>query len=83
MGRIVGQPGIDEEINHPIAATNSSQPTPTNFDFSGLRRSTTMTNQIAHLRSARPQTTHLRSANPQSFSSAPVPVSTIFSFGGL
>jgi hypothetical protein len=35
------QPGIDEEINNPTAASNSSQnlwhlPTPINFDSSGL-----------------------------------------------
>jgi hypothetical protein len=28
--------GIDEEINHPIATTNSSQTTPINLDSSGL-----------------------------------------------
>ncbi len=37
------QPDIDAEIDHPIAATDSSQPKPFNFDSSGLCRSTTMT----------------------------------------
>ena len=30
------QPGIDEEINYPIAASDSSQPTSINLDSSGL-----------------------------------------------
>jgi hypothetical protein len=59
------QPGINEEINHPIAATNSSKnrwqmPTPINLNSSGLCQSskteasaTTMTNQNSHLRSAK------------------------------
>ena len=34
---LVDQPGIDEEINYPIAASDSSQPTPINLDSSGLR----------------------------------------------
>jgi len=33
---LADQPGIDEEINYPIAASNSSQPTPINLDSSGL-----------------------------------------------
>jgi hypothetical protein len=65
-------PGIDEEINHPIATTNSSQTTPINLDSSGLCQSTTMTNQHS--------TAHLCSASPQSFSSARKPISTICSF---
>jgi hypothetical protein len=54
------QPGIDEEIDHPIAASDSSKnqwqmPTPINLDSSGLCQSTTMTNQLstAHLHLAR------------------------------
>jgi hypothetical protein len=82
------QPGIDEEVNHPIAATNSSQnqwqmPTPINLDSSGLWQpsktevsATTMTNQNAHLCFASPQITHLRSASPQSSTSARVLFST-------
>jgi hypothetical protein len=89
------QPCIDEEINHPIAATDSSpnqwqMPTPINLDFSGLCQSsktessaTTMMNQNAHLHSASPQITRLRLASPQCFSSAHVFYSTIISFGGL
>jgi hypothetical protein len=85
------QPGINEEINHPIAATNISQhqwqmPTPINLDSSGLWQSsktelsaTTMTNQNAHLHLASPQITHLRLASPQRFSSACIPFSTIHS----
>ncbi len=69
---LANRPGIDEEINHPIATTDSSQTTPINLDSSGLRRSTTMTNQHS--------TAHLRSAIPQSFSSACKPISTICSF---
>jgi hypothetical protein len=77
------QPGINEEINHPIAATNSSQnqwqmPTPININSSGLWQpsktevsATTMMNQIAHL----------RLASPQSFTSAPVPFSAFLSIG--
>ena len=36
---LVDQPGIDEEINYPIAASDSSQPTPINlaFDLPGLK----------------------------------------------
>jgi hypothetical protein len=69
---LADQPGIDEEIDHPIATINSSQTTPINLDSSGLRRSTTMTNQHS--------TAHLHSASPQSFSSACKPISTICSF---
>ena len=32
------QPGIDEKINYPIAASDSSQPIPINLESSGLRR---------------------------------------------
>jgi hypothetical protein len=70
---LAGQPGIDEEINYSIAASNSSQPKPINLDSSGLRQSTTMTSQNAHL----------RSASQRSFSSVCVPFSTICPFGGL
>jgi hypothetical protein len=74
-GIFADQPGIDEEINHQIAATNSSQnqwqmPTPINLDSSGLWRpsmtevsATTMMNQNAHLRLASSQTTHLHSGS--------------------
>jgi hypothetical protein len=70
------QPGIDEEIDHPIAATDSSQnqwqmPTPINLDSSGLWQpcktevsATMMTNQNAHLHSVSPQITHLHLASP-------------------
>jgi hypothetical protein len=90
------QPGIDEEINYPIAASDSSQPTPINLDSSGLRHSsrtevlnrhglaysdTTLMDHDERLTS--PQTAHLRSASQRSFSSARVPFSTIFPFGGL
>jgi hypothetical protein len=33
---LADQPGIDEEINYPIAASDSSQPTPINLASSGL-----------------------------------------------
>jgi hypothetical protein len=84
------QPGIDEVIDHPIAATNSSQnqwqmPTPINLDCSGLWlpsktevSATIMVNQNAHLHSTSFQITHLQSATPQSFTSAASP-STICS----
>jgi hypothetical protein len=72
---LADQPSINEEINHSIAASDSSKnqwqmPTPINLYFSGLSHATTMTNQEAHL--------HL--ASPQSFSSAREPFSTICSF---
>ena len=35
---LADQPGIDEEINYPIAASDSSQPKPINLESSGLRR---------------------------------------------
>jgi hypothetical protein len=45
----VDQLSIYEEIDHSIAATDSSKnqwqmPAPINFDFSGLHQPTTMTN---------------------------------------
>ena len=70
---LVDQPGIDEEINYPIAASDSSQPKPINLDSSGLGRSITMTSQNAHL----------RLASQQSLSSVRVPFYTICPFGGL
>jgi hypothetical protein len=81
---LADQPSINEEIDHSIAATDSSKnqwqmPTPINFDSCGLHRSTTMMNQNSHLRSASPQIIHLHSASPQSFSFARVPFSTIYS----
>ncbi len=72
---LADRPGIDDEINYPIAATDSSQPTPINLDNSGLCQSTTMTNQHS--------TAHLHLARPQSFLSAKVPFSIICPFGGL
>jgi hypothetical protein len=78
----VDKPGIEQEINHPIApANNNSQiwqmPTTINVDSSGLSHATTMTNQNAHLHSASSQIVHLHSAIPQSFTSAHLPFSTI------
>jgi hypothetical protein len=90
---LADQPGIDEEINYPIAASNSSQPTPINLDSSGLRCSsrtevlnrrglvysdTTLMDHDERLTS--PQTAHLRSASQQSFSSAHVLFSAICPF---
>jgi hypothetical protein len=68
------KPGIEQEINHPIASANDyskiwQMPTTINLNSSGLSHVTTMTNQNAHL--------HL--ASPQSFSSALIPFSTICS----
>ncbi len=77
------QPGINEEINHPIAVTDSSQnqwqmSTPINLDSRGLWQpsktevsATTMTNQNAHL----------CLASPQSFTSAHITFSTFRSIG--
>jgi hypothetical protein len=93
---LADQPGIDEEINYPIAASDSFQPTPINLDSSGLHCSsrtevlnrhglvysdTTLMDHDERLTS--PQITHLRSASQQSFSSARIPFSTICPFGGL
>jgi hypothetical protein len=93
---LADQPSIDEEINYPIAASNSSQPTPINLDSSGLRCSsrtevlnrcglvysdTTLMDHDECLTS--PQTAHLCLASQQSFSSAHVLFSTICPFGGL
>jgi hypothetical protein len=66
------KPGIEQEINYPIAPANDNSqiwqmPTTINLDYSGLSHATTMTNQNAHL--------HL--ASPRSFSSARVPFPTI------
>jgi hypothetical protein len=33
---LVDQPGIDEEINYPIAASDSSQPKPLNLEITSL-----------------------------------------------
>jgi hypothetical protein len=68
------KPGIEQEINHPIAPANDNSqiwqmPTTINLDSSEFSHATTVTNQNAHL----------RSASPQSFSSAQVPFSTIHS----
>ncbi len=93
---LANQPGIDEEINYPIAASDSSQPTPINLDSSGLHCSsrtkvlnrrglmysdTTLMDHDENLTS--PQTAHLRLASQWSFSSARVLFSTICPFGGL
>ncbi len=93
---LADHPGIDEEINYPIAASNSSQPTPINLDSSGLRCSsrtevlnrcdlvysdTTLMDHDEHLTS--PQTAHLHLARQQSFSSARVLFSNICPFGEL
>ena len=93
---LADQPGIDEEINYPIAASNSSQPTPINLDSSGVccysrtevlnicglvYSKTTLMDHDERLPS--PQTAHLRSASQRSFSSDFVPFSTICPFGGL
>ena len=90
------QLGIDEEINYPIAASDSSQPTPINLESSGLgslsrtevlaRRglvysNTMLMNQDEGM--TKPQNAHLRSASQRSFSSVRVPFSTICPFGGL
>jgi hypothetical protein len=93
---LADQPGIDEEINYPIAASNSSQPTPINLASNGLccssrtevlnRRGLVYSNTtlIDHdERPTSPQITHLRSASRRSFSSARVPFFTIYPFGGL
>jgi hypothetical protein len=81
---LADQPSINEEIDHSIAASDSSKnqwqtSTPINLNFSGLHRSTTMMNQNALLRLESSQITHLHSASPQSFSSARIPFSTIHS----
>jgi hypothetical protein len=62
------KPGIEQQINHPIAPANDfsqiwQMPTTINLDSSGLSHATTMTNKNAHL----------CLASPQSFSSARVP----------
>ncbi len=72
---LADQPTINEEIDHSIAASDSSKnqwqmPTPINLDFSRLSHATTMTNQEAHL----------HSTSPWSFSSARKLFSTICSF---
>jgi hypothetical protein len=66
------KPGIEQEINHPIAPVNDNSqiwqmPTTISLDSSGLSHATTMMNQNAHL----------RLASPQSFTFAHVPFSTI------
>jgi hypothetical protein len=93
---LADQPGIDEEINYPIAAPVSSQPTPINLASSGLCCSfrTEVLNRRGLVysdttlmdldeRPTSPQTAHLHSASQQSFSSARVLFSTICPFGGL
>jgi hypothetical protein len=73
------QPIINEEIDHPITATDSGLWQPSKTEVSA----TTMMNQNAHLLLTSSQTTHSRSASPQSFKSTRVPFSKIFSFGEL
>ena len=93
---LADQPGIDEEINYPIAASNSSQPTLINLASSGLCCSsrTEVLNRRGLVysdttlmdhdeRPTSPQVTHLCSASQRSFSSARVPFFTICPFGGL
>ena len=53
------KPGIEQEINHPIAPANDysqiwQMPTTNYLDSSGLSHATTMMNQNAHLRFASP-----------------------------
>ena len=87
---LVDQPGIDEEINYPIAASNtiSSQPTPINLASSGLCCSSRTEDLNRHglvcsdttlmdhdEHPTSPQITHLRLASQRSFSSARVPFS--------
>jgi hypothetical protein len=86
------QPGIENEINNPIAASNSTHnlwhmPPPINLDSSGLRRSS-RTEVIKRRGKVYSNTTtlmnqeaHLRLASPGSFKSALVLFSTICSFG--
>jgi hypothetical protein len=91
---LADQPGIDEEINCPIAASDSSQPKPINLESSGLGSSsrtevlarcglvysnTTLMDQDEGM--TKPQNAHLRSASQRSFSSVRVPFSTICPFG--
>jgi len=93
---LADQPGIDEEINYPIAASDSSQPKPINLESSGLRCSsrtevlarrglvysnTMLMDQDKGM--TKPQNAHLRSASQRSFSSVRIPFSTICPFGGL
>ena len=93
---LADQPGIDEEIYYPTAASGSSQPTPINFASSGLHSSpkTEILNRRGLVYSGTtlmdhgecptsPQISHLRSASQQSFSSAHEPFFTICPFGGL
>jgi hypothetical protein len=93
---LADQPGIDEEINYPIAASDSPQPKPINLESSGLHCSsrtevlarrglvysnTTLMDQDEGM--TKPQNAHLRLASQRSFSSVCVPFSTICPFGGL
>jgi hypothetical protein len=93
---LADQPRIDEEINYPIAASSSSQPTPINLDSSGLRCSsrTEVLNRrgLVHSdttlmdhdeRPTSPKTAHLRLASQRSFSSARLPFPSVCPFGGL
>jgi len=93
---LADQPGIDEEINYPIAASDSSQPKPINLESSGLRclsrtevlarRGLVYSNKMLMDQDegmTKPQNAHLRSASQRSFSSVRVPFSTICPFGGL
>jgi hypothetical protein len=88
----VDQPGIENEINNPIAASDSTHnlwhmPPPINLDSSGLNCSsrTEVMKQCGKVYSNTTtlmnQEAHLRSASPQSFKSALVLFSTICSFG--
>jgi hypothetical protein len=86
------QPGIENEINNPIAAFNSTHnlwlmPPPINLDSSGLSCSsrTEVMKQpgkvYSNTTTLMNQEAHLRSTSPQSFKSALVLFSTICSFG--
>jgi hypothetical protein len=86
------QPGIENEINNPIAASDSTHnlwhmPPPINLDSSGLRCSSRTEVMKRHGKVYSNTTTlmnqeaHLHSASPQSFKSALVLFSTICSFG--
>jgi hypothetical protein len=87
------EPGIEQEINHPIATVSDNSQiwqmqTPINLDSSGLRCSSRTKvmkrcdKVYSNTTTLTNQTAHLRSASPpRSFKSALVLLSTICSFG--
>jgi hypothetical protein len=89
----VNKPGIEQEINHPIATPNDNSqiwqmPTPINLDSSGLHHSSRIEVMKRHDKvysntmTLTNQTAHLPSASPpRSFKSALVLFFTICSFG--